>query len=983
MGDELFVGRGDELACLARLLAGVAAGVGGAVLVEGEQGIGKTSLLRRALGGAEAAGCALAWGAADELAQRSPLWLIRQCLEAGGQVMAGGAGRHSGDDGSGADGTGPSPAGRLAVMAGLIPPGDPVAAEIERLLARVDRWCAVMPVVLVAEDLQWADEASLLVWQRLARVVRQMPLLLAGSVRPGPGTAEVDRLRRGLLSRGETVLPLGPLGAREVSDLAGRLAGGRPGRRLAEVVRGAAGNPLYTRELVDALVRDGRLLVEAGEAELAGPGESGVPASLAGVIGQRLGGLPQETAAVLQWAAVLGQEFSATDLAVVSGWTAEQLMEVVGEAVTAGVIGEAAGPGPAVTGSGPAGADVVAGPGRRLVFRHGLIRQVLYDGLPGALRAALHMQAARALAGAEAAPERVAAQLAVVPEWPNGWVLEWLAGAVPMLTYRAPDAAAELLGRALSLLLDGDQRREALEAALVTVAFLLARDEEVERAGVRLAAYARDRDRAAEAAWRVGYAQMRTGRPAEAVAWVDNVLQRPGTSEVWTARLHALRALAMCLAGQDTPRAARQALALAEAAGDRLAAGYALFTMCLVDIYLRRMAAALGRIDRALGMTGDDPQATDLVLLLLSFRAQVLHELDRHGEAGTTIREVLALGERIGTPRFVTVVVAEYLFRVGRWDDALALLEQASALPEQAPALPGPSYGPLQGHGLVALIAEHRDDSEAAAHLAAAIQEMGRSVLHPGTLHFLQLAKALAADQAGRPGEAVAELRPDIDPVRSPAMVYRYLLFPDLARLALDAGDAAAAAAAAQAAAQEAELEPLPVKAAAADHCRGLVEGDPAPVLAAAAYYQSASRPLEQAQSLEDAAVLLARRGDLAAARRAAAEAVVIYRGLGARWDIRRAQARLSSYGIQLAPAGRRARPARGWAALTPTEVKVARLIGDGLSNPDIAAELFLSRNTVQTHVSHILAKLSARSRIEIVRESLEHPAAMKVTRTA
>jgi len=70
-----------------------------------------------------------------------------------------------------------------------------------------------------------------------------------------------------------------------------------------------------------------------------------------------------------------------------------------------------------------------------------------------------------------------------------------------------------------------------------------------------------------------------------------------------------------------------------------------------------------------------------------------------------------------------------------------------------------------------------------------------------------------------------------------------------------------------------------------------------------------------------------------------------------------------------------RGRPATGWEALTPTEVKVAYLVADGQSNPGVAAALFLSRNTVQTHVSHILAKLGARSRAEIIREAVRHPA--------
>ncbi len=108
--------------------------------------------------------------------------------------------------------------------------------------------------------------------------------------------------------------------------------------------------------------------------------------------------------------------------------------------------------------------------------------------------------------------------------------------------------------------------------------------------------------------------------------------------------------------------------------------------------------------------------------------------------------------------------------------------------------------------------------------------------------------------------------------------------------------------------------------------------------------------------------------------------AVGVYTGLGAAWDIERAGTRLRPYGVRPARAAYRARPASGWEALTPTEVKVAYLVADGRSNPDVAAALFLSRNTVQTHVSHILAKLGARSRAEIIREAVRHPA---VRRTA
>jgi DNA-binding NarL/FixJ family response regulator len=164
------------------------------------------------------------------------------------------------------------------------------------------------------------------------------------------------------------------------------------------------------------------------------------------------------------------------------------------------------------------------------------------------------------------------------------------------------------------------------------------------------------------------------------------------------------------------------------------------------------------------------------------------------------------------------------------------------------------------------------------------------------------------------------------------------------------------------------------VKEALASHCRGLIDDDPGQVQSAAAYLAATGRPLPEAAALEDAAVLLAAQGDSAAAREALTAASKVYARLGASWDLRRAAARLQPFGITSLRGASCLRPATGWAALTPTELKVARLVAQGHSNPDIAAQLFLSRNTVQTHVSHILAKLCARSRTQIIAEAFRHP---------
>jgi DNA-binding CsgD family transcriptional regulator len=190
----------------------------------------------------------------------------------------------------------------------------------------------------------------------------------------------------------------------------------------------------------------------------------------------------------------------------------------------------------------------------------------------------------------------------------------------------------------------------------------------------------------------------------------------------------------------------------------------------------------------------------------------------------------------------------------------------------------------------------------------------------------------------------------------------------------LSGDDPALARAATEFCVAEAERLPALNRQAAALVCRGLMAADPQPVGSAADIFGRIDAPLFRAHALENAGVLLARRGDMPAARAASTGAIEIYTGLGAAWDIRRLNTRLREFGIRHGFRGKRTnRPTIGWAALTPTELKIAELIAAGQSNPDIAAALWLSRRTVQSHVSNILTKLDARSRVEIARAAYAH----------
>ena len=286
--------------------------------------------------------------------------------------------------------------------------GDPVLAAVEELLGRVHKLCAEGPLVLVLEDLHWADEASVLWWRCLGQVTSQLPLVLVGTRRPVPRPAGADALGREVQAREGVVLSLGGLAPGAVVTMAADLVGGAPGPRLVRWLEHAGGNPFYVRELVDKATRAGMLQASGGRGRVAGVGGrdadpgSGLasdPAVLRAAVEGRLGFLPEDALRVLRIAALLGPEFLVSDLAAVCEQTAAGLLPVLEDAFAAGVLEDG---------------------GARLRFRHGLLQRALYQGIPGPVRAALHQQAARTLIGLDAQAERVARQLLAVPETSAG-----------------------------------------------------------------------------------------------------------------------------------------------------------------------------------------------------------------------------------------------------------------------------------------------------------------------------------------------------------------------------------------------------------------------------------------------------------------------------------------------------------------------------------------------------------------------------------
>ncbi|MER7000924.1 AAA family ATPase [Streptomyces sp. NPDC000410] len=926
-----WVGRVEETTALRAVVAALGEGRGGCVLVEGEPGIGKTALLGKALEDAARLECTVLMAHADELGQKLPLHVIGQALDSSMRT------------------TGSVPAD-IRTPLWLLGSGNPAMAGVEKALQAIDRLCVVAPVLLVVHDLQWADEASLLVLGSLVRATRQTPLLIVGSVRSVPRREEVQQLKRAMTSRDATVLTLKPLSFAESQEMAGELLGAVVGPELGRQVGLAGGNPLYVREMVDALVRERRLRVTDGIVDLTeGPDGRLAPTTLGAAIADRLGFLTPATSEVLRSASLLGTEFTMADLCTVHEAQPHDLLRPIEEAILAGVLGDG---------------------GDRLRFRSALFRDALYEEMPAAIRAALHYQTARALAGSGALPERVAGQLNLVPDVTDGWTMDWLAETGPELLYRAPELAVDLMRRALPGLPGDDTRRGGMEADLVTAEFFCGRMADATRAARQVLVRTTDSEVAFSVTWLLAYALMRVRSFAEAIDVASGAARRWNLDARSATRLDALRALILFCDGQydEGEELARHTLAEAEELSEWPAAAYALHTMALGATHRRAPETRLVLLDRALTLLGDEaPQWTGCRLLLMTNRAYALEDLNRLEEMWEELAAAQQLAEGVGTARIYELAapVAESAYEAGRWDDAVAELESVEEFWEGM-------NNPELIHGIPALVAVRRGQLDVARAQLAAIDEKpwaATGYARANTACEL-LARALLAEREGRPGDARAALSQTLSDDWAKAMPDRFKCFPTLMRMALDAGDRAMAESVAAAVAGERAVDPRPALRVTDLWCRGMLEEDPEPLLEAAELSRAAPRPLALAATLEDAAVLMARADEVVRAKTVFEEAVTHYQHLGAEGDLAAAAARLREFGIRRGARGPRKRPTTGWDALTPTEHRVALLVAEGLSNPDIAARTFSSRRTVQTHVSHILSKLDLRSRGEIVREA-------------
>lgn len=357
-------------------------GHGGLGLVVGEAGLGKTAVLADVAEHAVGRGFEVWWAGCWEGAGAPPFWPWVQILRKG-EAARGPAGQ-VGDFGAVADAFGPTD-GPLSGRDGRSVGGDPRErfSFFDSVASNVVDAARSRPLLVVVDDLQWADVPSLLLFKFLAGRLKTDRVMLLGAFRDDEVGA--DQIRGALLADlrvDADVVALPGLDVVEVGQLMTSMAGAAPPADLVvEVLRRTGGNPFFVREVTQLLLSRGVLDEKTGAV--------GIPDGVRHVVRHRLARLPQGLVKILSAAAAVGAEVDGDLLSRVCGIEAGELAEQLPRAVAARVLLPPEGP---------------VGPWR---FAHDLFRETLYDDLTSHERANLHFRVATSLKAASSEGRRV------------------------------------------------------------------------------------------------------------------------------------------------------------------------------------------------------------------------------------------------------------------------------------------------------------------------------------------------------------------------------------------------------------------------------------------------------------------------------------------------------------------------------------------------------------------------------------------------
>ncbi len=911
----VLVGRPAERVVLGGLLARAAEGYSGVLVLRGEAGAGKTALLEETLAAAAADGMQTARLTGVEAeTQLGYAGLHRFLLPFAGQL----------------EGLPVPQRDALRSTFGLAagPPADRflVALAVLTLLAEV---ASQVPLVCVVDDVQWLDPESGVVLGFVARRLYAERVVLLFAVREPAG--EVSALA------GLPELAVGGLAEAAALELLAALAPGRLSpAAAARIFAGTGGNPLALTEVAR----------ELSPAQLAGaealPEPLPAGGSLEQVFGRRLGRLVPEARLLL---AVAAAEPTASEALL---WHAAGQLGIDPDAAASADLGGLAEVGP------------------RVEFRHPLVRSVVYYSAPLRQRRQIHQ--ALAAAGDGSDPDRVAWHLGMAAAGPDEAVAARLEQAAGQVRDRGGYAATvTFLSRAADLSADRGQRARRLVAA-AEAALIAGRPVQagtlLEEATPLLA----DPLARAQATRLDGTLRLALGHADEAPVILVQAARALAPTDVRGARQALLEALRAALyVGWTASRAVVLEIAGATRALPAAGGPEASAADLLLDGFAARAAdgyrASVPLFRRAIAMLGADKLSPQEGLRWLTLGCAVAAELfDDEAQHALAIRMV-QLARDQGALTMLPVALANQSMRAevmaGRFDAARACFTEGS---EISAATGNPGVIGTAGLAEVYELAwrgRETDTRRVAAAVAREATSTGRGS------HGMDAQYCLAVLELGL-GNYQAALKCALDVYEDDNPDVGTHVLPDLVEAAVRCGQAGLAEAGLGCLAERAVACGTPLALGLLARSRALLAGD----ADAEPLYAEAITHLQQCRARPQLARAylvygewLRRQRRRRDARHQLRTAYEMFTAMGAAAFAERAR-------VELLATGERARqPTAGTAEeLTAQEAQIARLVSEGGSNRDIAAQLFLSPSTVDYHLRKVFRKTGVTSRTQLAR---------------
>ena len=931
--------RERELERVEALIQRARSGHGCLAYVEGPAGLGKTALLADARAKAEAAGMAVAEARGSELERPFAFGVVRQLL---GHAVWRGARRTL------------LLSGAAALATPLFDPGavtgehQPASASspwpiLHGLYWLVANFCEERPLALLVDDAHLADTSSLRFLAFLAGRLTELPLFVAVAVRPAEGETAGPLLDELSSASGVEIIRPRPLSPEAVEKLIQEQLGYPPERQFRDACHQATGgNPFYVGELLRD-VADRGLRPTAEEA--ARVRELGPPA-IARALLVRLGSLPPAASPLVRACAVLGDGARFADCALLAELEPKEAVTAADRLVKASILS----------------------PGPRLAFAHPIVRTAVEADLGPHQRAAMHARAAVLLNDNGATAEQVALHLALTDPASDASTVETLrAAARAAFRTGAPTEAAGYLRRALAEPPTVDVAPDVLFELGLAEASVGAEPGLGHLA--RSVATTYDPRLRATRALALAQFEVLADHSPRAVATLGDALGALGGHDPeLTLALEVTRYWA---GRQDLRTYARVAGRLADlrlrADGPDCATRRELLVyLALEATNTESFARACDLMDRALAAPGllAFHAAESVTVQTAAFTLCCLGLLDKfdvlydEAQADLSRRGILLGFVALSTFRCMA------LLRRGRPVDAEA--EARGTL--GAAALAGWRFG---SPALVAFLVDALLDQGRETVAEAALREhweLSRELPSSFSVNLLldargRLRVAQADPQAGLDDLMLCGERVGALGVHCPGVI-AWRSHAALAHLAL--GQPAAARRLAQEELELARRFAGPSAAGGALRVLGLATGGGEGIewlREAAAMLEASPARLELARALVNLGAALRRSGQRVQAREH------LHRGLELA-TLAGASALAAAAHEELLATG--ARPRRvfihGADALTASERRVARMAGQGLANPEIAQALFITRKTVENHLSSTYRKLGIASRTELAK---------------